>query len=50
MSGADDPAVFVDWLDQIGLGRHAEMFAENCRNEDGTVCGARFVVRLPIEI
>lgn len=26
-----------------------EMFVENRRTEDGTVCGARFVVRLPLE-
>ncbi|MBT4700968.1 MAG: HAMP domain-containing histidine kinase, partial [Rhodospirillaceae bacterium] len=35
---------------QIIETHEGEMFAENCRNEDGTVCGARFVVRLPIEI
>ncbi len=29
MSDADDPAVFVDWLTRIGLGRHAQMFTEN---------------------
>jgi two-component system sensor histidine kinase ChvG len=35
---------------QIVETHEGEMFAENRRKEEGAVCGARFVVRLPLEV